>query len=79
MHGSSVLVATEANIVFCRLPSTVIENLLQAGFRFYHDRWEPNVVRFVTSFATTADDVDNLLRHMKAAAAGQSADTPATA
>ncbi|MFV8603628.1 low specificity L-threonine aldolase [Ralstonia pseudosolanacearum] len=79
MHGASVLGATEANIVFCRLPSTVIESLLQAGFRFYHDRWEPNVVRFVTSFATTADDVDNLLRHIKAAAAGPSADTHATA
>ncbi|WP_185149703.1 hypothetical protein [Streptomyces sp. Ag109_O5-1] len=28
---------------------------------FYHDRWEPGVVRLVTSFATTADGVDGLV------------------
>jgi len=31
------------------LPVAVIEGLLAAGFVFYHDRWEPGVVRFVTS------------------------------
>jgi threonine aldolase len=60
-----VLGAPEANIVFCRLPAVVIEGLLEAGFVFYHDRWEPGVVRFVTSFATTAGDVDNLIANVK--------------
>jgi threonine aldolase len=59
-----VLGATEANIVFCRLPPAIIESLRQAGFEFHHDRWEPNVVRFVTSFSTTVEDVDNLLAHV---------------
>ncbi len=70
VNGIDVLGAAEANIVFCRFPAVVIEDLLQAGFRFYHDRWGPNIVRFVTSFATTAEDVDNLLAHVKRAATG---------
>jgi threonine aldolase len=44
--------APEANILFCRMPSKMIEGLLAHGFRFYHDRWEQGVVRLVTSFAT---------------------------
>lgn len=73
VNGIEVLGSTAANIVFCRLPAVVIEALLQAGFQFYHDRWGPNVVRFVTSFATTAEDVDNLLAHVRRAANGPSA------
>ncbi|MGO4424736.1 low specificity L-threonine aldolase, partial [Streptomyces sp. MCAF7] len=53
--------AVEANIVFCRLPQRVIDGLLSEGYAFYHDRWEPGVVRFVTSFATTREDVDGLV------------------
>ena len=64
LSGVEVLGATEANIVFCQLPSAIIESLDQAGFEFYHDRWGPNVVRFVTSFSTTVEDVDNLLAHV---------------
>ncbi|MGA9915940.1 MAG: low specificity L-threonine aldolase [Paraburkholderia sp.] len=64
LSGVEVLGAIEANIVFCRLPFAVIESLLQAGFEFYHDRWGPNVVRLVTSFSTTIEDVDNLLAHV---------------
>jgi len=52
---------TEANILFCRLPERVTEALLAQGFSFYHDRWEPGVVRLVTSFLTSAEDVDSLL------------------
>ncbi len=65
LNGVEVLGASEANIVFCRLPAPTIEALLQAGFKFYHDRWAPNVVRFVTSFATTIEDVDHLLAQVK--------------
>ncbi|MFJ2813332.1 threonine aldolase family protein [Streptomyces sp. NPDC091279] len=60
--GIELLGETAANIVFCRLPQQVTEKLLADGFVFYHDRWEPGVVRLVTSFATTRDDVDDLLR-----------------
>ena len=51
----------QANILFCRLPSEVIERLVAEGFMFYRDRWGPGVVRLVTSFATTPADVDHLL------------------
>lgn len=67
LNGVEVLGGTEANILFCRLDSAIIEALLKAGFGFYHDRWGPNVVRFVTSFATTAEDVDHLLNQARRA------------
>ncbi len=51
-----------ANIVFCKLPDATIEQLLEQGFRFYHDRWGRGIVRLVTSFATTADEVDAFVR-----------------
>lgn len=57
-----LLGAADANILFCRLPQQVTEGLLNEGHVFYHDRWEPGVVRFVTSFATTEQDVDELIR-----------------
>ncbi|KUN85593.1 threonine aldolase family protein [Streptomyces griseoruber] len=56
-----LLGVADANIVFCRLPRQVTEGLLGEGYVFYHDRWEPGVARFVTSFATTEADVDGLL------------------
>ncbi|MEU1515209.1 low specificity L-threonine aldolase [Streptomyces sp. NPDC005811] len=59
--GVGLLGITDANILFCRLPQQVTEGLLAEGYTFYHDRWEPGVVRFVTSFATTEQDVDGLL------------------
>jgi threonine aldolase len=68
LGGVEVLGGTEANILFCRLDSAMIDALLKAGFGFYHDRWGPNVVRFVTSFATTAEDVDHLLNQVRRAA-----------
>ncbi|MFI6374395.1 threonine aldolase family protein [Streptomyces sp. NPDC050546] len=57
-----LLGAADANILFCRLPQRTIDGLLADGYAFYHDRWEPGVVRFVTSFATTEQDVDHLVR-----------------
>ncbi|MEV1067815.1 beta-eliminating lyase-related protein [Streptomyces sp. NPDC050263] len=61
--------AADANIAFCRLPHRIIEALLADGYAFYHDRWEPGVVRFVTSFATTPQDVDGLLADVRRRAA----------
>ncbi|MGH9560462.1 MAG: hypothetical protein ACRD3S_03320, partial [Terracidiphilus sp.] len=43
----------------------VIYGLLDEGYGFYHGRWEPGVVRFVTSFATTAHDVDELIHAVR--------------
>lgn len=59
--GVQLLNQTQANILFCRLPQHVIQSLLHEGYEFYHDRWEPGVVRFVTSFTTTASDVESLI------------------
>ncbi|WP_342778202.1 MULTISPECIES: low specificity L-threonine aldolase [Mesorhizobium] len=59
--GVKIQQRPEANILFCRLPTSLIRGLLDMGFRFYHDRWEPGIVRFVTSFATTEADVSDLI------------------
>jgi threonine aldolase len=53
---------TEANEVFVELPDAVIGALAADGFKFY--RWggaHSLCLRLVTSFATTADEVDRLL------------------
>jgi threonine aldolase len=55
----------EANILFCHLHQQVIDGLLDRGYDFYHGRWEPDVVRFVTSFASTTHDVDELVRTVR--------------
>jgi len=51
----------QANILFCELPQRVTDGLLGEGYAFYHDRWGPGIVRFVTAFSHNADDVDQLL------------------
>ncbi|WP_246740810.1 threonine aldolase family protein [Mesorhizobium sp. NZP2298] len=61
LPGVKIQQRPEANILFCRLPTSLIRGLLDMGFRFYHDRWEPGIVRFVTSFATTEADVSDLI------------------
>lgn len=63
MQGSA-----EANMLFVRLPQPMIDGLLAQGFRFYTDRWGAGVVRLVTSFATTEQDVDRLLEAARALA-----------
>ena len=57
------------------MPQQIIDRLLDQGYGFYHGRWEPCVVRFVTSFATTTHDVDALVhavRRLTAAAIEES-------
>lgn len=51
----------EANILFVTLPDAMLERLRRHGFTFYTDRLQPNLARLVTSFQTTAEDVDYLL------------------
>lgn len=61
LPGADLLHAVEANILFCRLRQPIIDGLVAEGFGFHHDRWEPGVCRFVTSFVCTERDVDTLL------------------
>lgn len=63
--GAEIQGEPEANILFCRMSRSLVEGLLAEGFGFYHDRWEPGIVRFVTSFATTPEDVNDLLAAAK--------------
>ncbi|MFI0928721.1 threonine aldolase family protein [Streptomyces sp. NPDC021012] len=53
------------NLVFCTLAPPVIKELLSEGYTFYHDRWEPGVVRFVTSFSHSTADIDRLLASIR--------------
>nr|WP_220805668.1 low specificity L-threonine aldolase [Achromobacter sp. UMC46] len=66
LPGVTLQGTADANILFCQLPAAAIEGLLADGFRFYHDRWGPGVVRLVTSFATQAQDVDHFLSALRA-------------
>ncbi|MGW3106723.1 threonine aldolase family protein [Streptomyces sp. NPDC001100] len=59
--SAGLLATPQADIFFCRLPPPVTEGLLAEGYAFYHDRWEPGIVRFVTAFSHSADDIDQLL------------------
>ena len=56
--GVQILGKAEANMLFCQLPQPMIARLLAEGYGFYTGRWAPGVVRLVTSFATTAAEVD---------------------
>jgi threonine aldolase len=69
ISGTHLVGTPQVNILFCCLPGPVIDGLLDQGYRFYHGRWEPGVARFVTSFATTADDVDELILAVRRLAA----------
>lgn len=60
LKGVEVLGEVQANILFCRLAEPIIHGLVVAGFVFYYGRWETGVVRFVTSFSTTAIDIEHL-------------------
>jgi threonine aldolase len=73
--GIRITGTPEANLLFCWLPEQVIGGLLDEGYDFYHNRWAPGIVRFVTSFATTTCDVDELVhavRRLTAAAVEKS-------
>ncbi|MEU9387261.1 low specificity L-threonine aldolase [Streptomyces sp. NPDC048279] len=59
--GIGLLATPQANILFCRLPAHVTEGLLAEDYAFYHDRWEEGIVRFVTAFSHTTEDIDQLL------------------
>jgi len=68
IKGVEIQGETEANIIFCKLSQIVIKGLLDMGFQFYHNRWGPGVVRLVTNFATSQEEVDDFIlavRHLQ--------------
>lgn len=50
-----------SNLQFFRFPQGLAAKLHDDGFAFYHDRWAKGIVRFVTSFAHSEQDIDDLL------------------
>ena len=52
--------AVEANEVFCRLPTTLINQLQQSGFEFHIWPGHDDVIRLVFSHATESDQVKKL-------------------
>lgn len=63
--GVEMVNRVDANIVFVRLPEEVISRLEEANLAFY--RIAPGLIRFVTSFQTTDDDVDTAIERIAAA------------
>lgn len=59
LPGLDIQYPVESNAVFAALPSEAI-TALQSRFLFHV--WEGNTVRWMTSFNTTADDVDTFTR-----------------
>ncbi|MFK8023233.1 MAG: low specificity L-threonine aldolase, partial [Ilumatobacter sp.] len=57
----------QVNIVFVRLPDAAIDALEQSGVLFY--RISPGVIRFVTSWQTTDDQVDGVVDRVRSALA----------
>ena len=54
----------ESNQLFLTMPRPVIDNLLKDYF-FYFWNEEENEIRFVTSFDTTEQDIEELLRAIR--------------
>jgi threonine aldolase len=59
--GVDVIGPAEANIVFCRMTGDAISRLQAAGVVFHANRWGEGVARFVTSFNTRDEDVDDVI------------------
>jgi threonine aldolase len=62
--GVEITVKVEANEIFAILPREHIEKLQEEYF-FYVWEEETSVVRWVTSFDTTKEDIDNFIAIMK--------------
>jgi threonine aldolase len=66
MSGARLLQTVQANEIFAALPEKLVAGLEKAGFHFY--RWplarisDAVPVRVVTSYATSAADVDDFIR-----------------
>lgn len=63
--GVSMVATPQANIAFVELPDAAADRLEADGLLFY--RIGPGVIRFVTSFQTSIDDVDDVLARVATA------------
>ncbi|MFI5794996.1 threonine aldolase family protein [Streptomyces sp. NPDC051677] len=63
--GIGLAATPQANIVFCSLPQQTVEGLLAEGYTFHHGRWGPGVVRLVTAYSHTPDDIDRFLEAIR--------------
>lgn len=66
--GVGFVVPPEVNMVFAHLADAAADRLEAAGVDFY--RMGPGVVRFVTSFQSSPDAMDEVLRRLRAALDG---------
>ena len=73
IDGVTLVHPTEGNEVFVAMPDTMADALVAAGCKFQRDwRLHPRHHRFVTSWATTDEDVDRLLEVCRSASMGDS-------
>ncbi|QQP91223.1 low specificity L-threonine aldolase [Skermanella sp. TT6] len=66
LPGADLRDPVEANEIFISLPEPVTAGLLERGYRFY--RWDGPVVRLVTAWNTSAEDVDRMIADARALA-----------
>ncbi|GBQ95461.1 low-specificity threonine aldolase [Acetobacter nitrogenifigens DSM 23921 = NBRC 105050] len=70
--GATLPYAIESNEVFVVLPEPLVQGLEQAGYDFYRWTTPPGVegvlIRLVTRYDTTPDDIDGLLASLSAVA-----------
>lgn len=59
LPGADLRDPVEANEIFISLPEPVTAGLLERGYAFY--RWDGPVVRLVTAWNTSAEDVDRMI------------------
>jgi len=68
IDGIDLAPTVDGNMLFPRFPKSLTAALYEQGFQFYDDRWQEGIVRLVTAFDTTAEQVDAFLaavqRHM---------------
>ncbi|WP_158046321.1 threonine aldolase family protein [Skermanella pratensis] len=66
LPGAALRDPVEANEIFISLPEPVTAGLLERGYGFY--RWDGPVVRLVTAWNTSAEDVDRMIADARALA-----------
>ncbi|UEM01864.1 low specificity L-threonine aldolase [Skermanella rosea] len=66
LPGADLRDPVEANEIFISLPEPVTAGLLERGYAFY--RWDGPVVRLVTAWNTSAEDVDRMIADARALA-----------
>jgi threonine aldolase len=63
--GLELVSGADANMIFVRVADDVMDRLEQSGLLFY--RMGPGMLRFVTSFRTTDDEIDDAIARIAAA------------